>query len=416
MKIAIIGSGISGLGAAYLLNPDHEITIFESDTRIGGHSRTIEIETIGGTTPVDTGFIVFNKHNYPNLTALFKQLNVPIVASQMSFGASIQNAFLEYGSVGLKALFAQRRNIFRPQFWGMIFDILKFNKQALNYIDSDLSLSQCLDKIGVGEWFKNYYLLAMGGAIWSMPLQEMLNFPASTFIRFFDNHGLLTINNQPQWYTVKGGSKEYVSRLSADFHHNIKLNTKIQTVERQNGQIIIHFENGQTEPFDHVIFACHPDQSLKMLNRPTEQEQKIIGAFQYQPNTVYVHTDTSFMPKHKNAWSSWIYLSQHTKDKNPSVSLSYWMNNLQPLKTSTPVIVTLNPAKIPNQADIKDIHTFEHPIFNQKAIEAQKQLGSIQGLNNTWFCGAWTRYGFHEDGLLSAINVANGLGVKPTWS
>lgn len=417
MKIAIIGSGISGLGSAFILNEaGHDITIYEKNDYVGGHSRTVDVNVKGKTIPVDTGFIVFNYRNYPNLTALFDLLKIPVAKSSMSFGASINNSWLEYGTKDLASILAVKKNLFRPKFWKMILDVLKFNKHSHKYIDSDISLGQCLKEMKMGEWFTKYYLLAMGGAIWSTPVEGMLDFPARTFIRFFQNHGLLTINDQPQWYTVKGGSKEYVKKLTAKFEDNIKLSCAAEKVSRENNKIQIIDSNGNLQEYDKVIFACHSDQALKILgDNATKKEAEIIGSFKYQPNKMILHNDQSFMPKNKKCWASWVYLSDEKDDKNPNVSLSYWMNSLQPLETEEPILVTLNPSRRPKEETVFDEYSFEHPVFDEPAIASQSEISKIQGENNTWFCGAYQRYGFHEDGLQSAVKVAEGMGVKIPW-
>jgi uncharacterized protein len=414
MKIAIIGSGISGLGAAYLLNEKYDITVYEKNAYIGGHSRTIDVPTGQGTTPVDTGFIVFNDWNYPNLTGLFQQLDVPYQKSSMSFGVSIDDGWLEYASGGL---FAQKRNVLRPAYYGMLADIVRFNKKALPFIErnADITLEECLYKLKMGDWFRRYYLLAMGAAIWSCPVNTIMKFPAQTFLQFFKNHGLLSINNRPQWYTVTGGSREYVKRLTQSFKDKIKLNCGVERVSNRYQEISVTDTQGNTEVFDQVIFACHADEALRMIEDPTEDQQAVLGAFDYQDNAIIVHSDTSFMPKHKKCWASWIYLSEGKKDDKPVVSLSYWMNNLQGLDPEYPIIVTLNPGRRPKQELILDEHTFSHPIFDLKAIRAQDRLSRIQGNHEMWFCGAYQRYGFHEDGLLSAVNIVKELGVTIPW-
>lgn len=418
MKIAIIGSGISGLGAAYMLHPHHDITIFEKNDYIGGHSRTVIAKTDGGDVPVDTGFIVFNKKNYPLLTALFKHLNVPIKETDMSFGADISQGWLEYGTYHkLSGIFAQKKNLLRPHYLKMLFDIMRFNKQARQYLQNEtqLSLGELLDEMKMGTWFRDYYLLAMGAAIWSTPTTKMTDFPALTFLRFFDNHGLLTVNDHPQWYTVIGGSKEYVHRITAAYQDKIKYNCAVKSVARRDTNITVTDVHNNDHIFDHVIFACHSDQAINMLSDATAQEHAIIGAIKYQPNDMVLHSDLSFMPKAEKAWSSWVYQSETKKDNSGNVSLSYWMNNLQPLDTTTPVIVTLNPAREPEPSLVYDRYTFEHPVFDQKAIEAQSKIDDLQGQNNTWYCGAWQRYGFHEDGLLSAVKIVRKMGIEPEW-
>lgn len=414
MNIAIIGTGISGLGAAYLLHRHHDLVIYEKNAYVGGHSRTIEVPIEQGMLAVDTGFIVFNDRNYPNLLGLFDQIDVPYQKSDMSFGVSIDDGWLEYSSNGL---FAQRKNLFRPQYWRMLADVIRFNKQALSFIESDptISLGDCLNQLNMGAWFKRYYILAMGAAIWSCPVETIMKFPAQTFLRFFKNHGLLSINDRPQWFTVTGGSREYTRRLTAPFEEHILLNNGATRVVQKEKQFEVTDEQGATRLFDHVIFACHADQALKLIEQPSVDEQFVLSNFKYQRNQIVVHSDISFMPQHKQCWSSWVYLSEQQQDSNHGVSLSYWMNNLQSLQTEIPIIITLNPARRPKQELILDEHYFSHPIFDYGAIASQGHIGSIQGKRNLWFCGAYQRYGFHEDGLLSAVNVAKALGVNIPW-
>jgi uncharacterized protein len=414
MRIAIIGTGISGLGAAYLLQHEHELVVYEKNAYVGGHSRTIDVPVEHGVLPVDTGFIVFNDWNYPHLFGLFDHLKVPYQKSDMSFGVSINQGWLEYSSGGL---FAQRSNLIRPQYWRMLFDVFKFNKQALAYIDRDpsISLGDCLEKLNMGTWFKRYYILAMGAAIWSCPVETIMQFPAQTFLRFFKNHGLLSINHRPQWYTVTGGSREYKSRLIQSFEAQIRLNNGAVSVVHQDDEIQVTDQHGDTQAFDHVIFACHADEALQMMAQPSADEADILSHFKYQSNQIIVHSDISFMPQHQQCWASWVYLSEQQEDKSNGVSLSYWMNNLQSLDTKIPIIITLNPARRPKEALIIDEHHFTHPIFDYHAIVSQSKIQRIQGKRNFWFCGAYQRYGFHEDGLLSAVNVVKALGGSIPW-
>ena len=416
-KIAVIGTGISGLGAAYLLNPHHVITVYEKNPYIGGHSRTVDVDTAQGPVAVDTGFIVFNYRNYPLLTGLFAHLDVPVAKSDMSFGASINGGWMEYGTPHIANIFAQKRNLLRLDFWRMLRDIMRFNAGAKQFLDSDpqMSLGDCLDRLRMGSWFRNYYLLAMGGAIWSTPLVEMLQFPAATFIRFFENHGLLTVSDQPQWFTVAGGSREYVTRLTASFVDKIRIKCGVVKVVREAGSVVVIDTQGGQERYDEVVFACHADQALALIDEPTQDEARILGAFQYQPNRAVLHSDLSFMPKHQKAWASWVYLSEHRQDKNPAVSLSYWMNNLQPLQTRTPMIVTLNPGREPDPALVHNDYWFDHPLFDAAAIQAQGEIADLQGRNNFWFCGAYQRYGFHEDGLGSAVAMVQKMGIEKSW-
>lgn len=414
MKIAIIGTGISGLGAAYLLAPDHDVTLYEKNTYIGGHSRTIDVPTGDTKTPVDTGFIVFNNWNYPNILGLFKELDVPFQKSDMSFGVSIDNAWLEYGS---KGMFAQKKNLVRPSYYKMLADVLRFNKQALAYIekDADITLQECLNALNMGDWFRRYYLLAMGAAIWSCPVDTIMKFPARTFLQFFKNHGLLSVNNRPQWHTVTGGSHEYVVRLIESYKEQIKLNCGVQSVTKIDGGVFIRDEQGGETIYDQVVFSCHADQAIKMIEGADSEQTSVLGAFDYQNNEIIVHSDTSFMPQNRKCWASWVYLSESKEDKSDTVSLSYWMNNLQGLDPDYPIIVTLNPGRRPKENLIMDEHTFSHPIFDLKAIKAQAKIKDIQGKNGMWFCGAYQRYGFHEDGLLSAVNVAKSMGADIPW-
>ena len=416
MKIAVIGSGISGLAISYLLNKKHNITLFEKNDYIGGHARTVDIDNNGTIIPVDTGFIVFNKLNYPLLTSLFKYLDIKVIKSAMSFGVSINQGKIEYGTNTISSLFSQKKNLISLSFWKMIYDIFRFNSKAKITVEQNASinLKQLLEVLKLSGWFKKYYLLPMGGSIWSTSVEEMLNFPAITFINFFENHGLLSISNQPQWYTVQGGSKEYIKKFSQSFVEQIKLNSEIEKVVRGNNCIEIHHKNKIVDKFDHVIFATHSDISLKLLESPTKLEQDILGSINYQKNLMVLHSDINFMPKKKSAWSSWVYLSNSNKSEQ-QISLSYWMNNLQSLNTSTPIIVTLNPATEPNKNLIYDVYEFEHPVFNQKAIDAQKNIFKIQGESRVWYCGAWQRYGFHEDGLLSAVNLSKKFEVDIPW-
>lgn len=413
MNIAIIGAGISGLSAAYLLHRQHNVTVFEKNDYVGGHSRTIDLKTPHNVLPVDTGFIVYNELNYPLMTGLFRHLGVETQKSDMSFGASIGNGAVEYGS---KDIFAQKRNLLRPAFWRMIADILRFNRQAEKYIDADdMTLGECLEKMKLGQWFREYYLLAMGAAIWSCPLETIMQFPAATFIRFFKNHGLLTVNDQPQWRTVTGGSRQYVAKLTAGFADKIKHATPVKHVSRIANGVAVTDRKRLTLFFDQVIFASHADETLQLLADATEEEKSILGAFAYQENRVVVHRDTSFMPRNRQAWASWVYLSEGAGIKSPDVSLTYWMNNLQNLPANDPVLVTLNPGRRPAQGTIYDEHTFSHPVFTREAVRAQSKLSSIQGKNHAHFCGAWTRYGFHEDGLMSGVAAAQALGAVIPW-
>jgi uncharacterized protein len=417
MKIAIIGSGISGLSCAWLLGKKHDVTLFEKNNYLGGHSNTASINYNGKEIAVDTGFIVFNFKTYPNLKAFFETLGVEICKSNMSFGIKDLDNGFEYSGNNLAGLFAQKKNLFNFKFLKMLKDIVKFNKRAIALIESreDLenkSLENFINDLKLGDYFKNYYLFPMAGAIWSCPLELIKNYPAKTFLQFFYNHGLLTITNQPQWYSVKGGSKEYVKKMSEGFKDKIRLNSNIIKSEKLGEKIILTDDKGENFEFDHVIFASHADQTNAIISDKTKDEEDILSKVKYSKNTAILHKDKNQMPKNNKAWASWIYLS---KQKENKVSLSYWMNNLQNIDHSHPLFVTLNPIEAINEKDVFGKYEYEHPIFDDGAVKAQENLDKIQGKRNIWFCGAWTKYGFHEDGLNSAIKIAEHFGVEAPW-
>lgn len=417
MNIAIIGSGISGMAISYLLNQKHNITLYEKEARIGGHSRTLGIDYNGKKIAVDTGFIVFNYKNYPHLTALFKMLDVEVQKSDMSFGVTIDDGKIEWSAQNLFSLFGQKRNLIRPQFYKMLFDINKFFKNAKNAINDsqNITLEELLIKLKMGDWFCNYFILPMASAIWSAPIHKILEFPAKTFVTFFDNHGLLTVSDQPQWYTVKGGSQNYVKKLTASFNNKILTNSKVVSVTRQNNLVQVTDINNTTKTYDKVIFACHADEALEIIKDITIEEKSVLENFKYQENIAYLHNDLSIMPKRKSCYASWIYKAKTSFDAT-SVDVSYWMNNLQKIDKNYPLFVTLNPIDQPREDKIFNKHIFHHPIFDQKAIAAQEKIPSIQGIKNSYYCGAYTRYGFHEDGILSAVNVAKILGAEILWN
>lgn len=415
MKIGIIGTGISGLGAAYLLNKDHDITVFEKNDYPGGHCRTIDVPFAEKSVPVDTGFIVFNHRNYPHLTALFKHLDVETEKSLMTFGVSAGGGDLEYSS---HSVFAQARNLFRKKFWGMLFDILRFNKTAYKTVQScsDLTLGEFLEKMGMGEWFKHYYLQPMGASIWSCSVETILKYPAKPYIDFFESHGLLTINDHPQWYTVKCGSRAYVEKITASFNDKIIMNCAITSVARHENGWRVADQNGNDYMFDHVIFACHGDRVLPLLADPTDEQEKAFGSFEYEENEIVVHGDVSFMPKRKKVWSSWVYLSEEMEDHGKTVSLSYWMNSLQNIEQTHQVFVTLNPAHALREDMVYDRHVFHHPVFTHQSVNAQKMVADLQGKNGLWYCGAYLGHGFHEDGLDSAVDIVTQLGGDVPWA
>ena len=413
-KIAVIGGGISGMATAYLLSRTHRVTLYEAEPRFGGHARTITAG-IRGDQPVDTGFIVFNYANYPHLTRMFQDLDVPVQKSNMSFGVSVDDGRVEYALRDLNALLGQRRNAFKPSFYRMINDIFRFNAQAEEKAkNDDITIGELVDDLKLGKWFQDYYLMPFCGAIWSSPAQEIRNFPAETLVRFFRNHALMNFRGQHQWWTVKGGSKEYVDRLI----HHLSLNgvmlrsgTPVHSVQRDGVSATVMAEGREPERFDQVVFGCHPDQALRMLARPTLAEQSALSDVGFQDNLMVLHRDTTQMPKRKACWSSWVYKAD-TSDTSRAIGVSYWMNRLQNIPESDPLFVSLNPAKPVNDALIYDQNVFRHPVFDSAALKAQKRIAAMQGQNNTWFTGAWLRNGFHEDGFASAVRVARALEAQ----
>ena len=410
-KIAVIGAGISGMGAADLLGDTHSVTLYEAAPRLGGHARTV-LAGRNGDQPVDTGFIVFNHVNYPHLVDLFERLGVETAPSDMSFGVSIDAGRLEYSLRNLDTLFAQRSNILRPAFQRMVRDILAFNSRALEAsADRRLTVGQLLDGLGMGQWFRDYYLLPLSGAIWSTPKDRILDFPAWAMMRFFDNHALLRHNGQHQWYTVQGGSGVYVSRLVAGLRRKgveLRTGTAVQAVRRRGLGVQVRARGGAWEIYDEVVFATHSDDSLRLLSDPSHAERSVLSAIAYQPNEVVLHADPSVMPKRRKVWSAWVY-SEHGPTSAGQLDLTYWMNALQPIPESDPHFVTLNSRRPIREDLIYDSVTFRHPVYDAAALAAQQRLRAFNGTNRTWFCGAWVRNGFHEDGLTSAIDVVDGI-------
>jgi predicted NAD/FAD-binding protein len=415
-RIAVVGAGITGMGAAHMLADAHDVTLFEAEKRLGGHARTV-IAGKNGDQPVDTGFIVFNYANYPHMAALFEELDVPVVKSNMSFGASINGGALEYALTSLDALFAQRRNAADPRFLRMVRDILYFNKNALRVAsDRTLTLSDFLAKMGTGAWFRDYYLLPLSGAIWSTPTEKIMDFPAHAMIQFFENHALLNTHGQHQWYTVQGGSHEYVRRLDASMRAkgvDLRLAAPVQSVTRLGGKVQVRPWGGDAEIFDQVIFATHSDDSLKLIGDATEQEKKALGAVAYQPNDIVLHADTSIMPKRRKTWASWVY-TEDSAAVSDRIDLTYWMNSLQPIPMDDLHFVTLNTKRAIREDLIYDQVTLRHPVYDLAALAAQAEVRAFNGTNNTWFAGAWMRHGFHEDGLSSAVDVVNAIRTGAT--
>lgn len=413
-RIAVIGGGISGMGAAHMLGRDNQVVLFEAEPRLGGHARTV-MAGKRGDQPVDTGFIVFNYANYPHLTKLFAELEVPVAKSNMSFGASLDGGRIEYGLGNLAAVFAQKRNMVTPGYLRMLRDVMRFNARAVAVAnDSQMTVREFLADLGTGDWFRDYYLLPLSGAIWSTPTQDILDFPARAMIEFFRNHALLSISGQHQWYTVKGGSREYVTRLGAAMERNgvdIRLGAATQAVRRTATGVEVKTAGHQWEPFDDVVFATHSDDTLALLQDATMLEHAALSAVKYQPNVAVLHADTSLMPRRRACWSSWVYTEDRAK-ASKSIDLTYWMNSLQPIPHDDPLFVTLNSTRTIRDDLIHDTVTFRHPVYTVEAMAGQKLARSISGMNGTWFCGAWMKNGFHEDGLASAVDVAQAMGQR----
>ncbi|QLG87499.1 FAD-dependent oxidoreductase [Chitinibacter bivalviorum] len=417
-RIAIIGAGISGLASAYLLNRKHEVVLFEAGSYLGGHTNTVDVTLEGQTQAVDTGFLVFNQQTYPNLIALFAELGVESYATDMSFGVSLNDGQLEWAGTNLATVFAQKRNLASPTFLLMLRDILRFNAAAKENLvktsQSGATLAQLLDEGGYGSPFRNAYLLPMAAAIWSSSPKDILAFPAATFLRFCLNHALLQVNDRPQWQTVKGGAREYVRKIAATLA-DIRLNTPVLSVNRIADGVELRHADG-VEAFDAVIFATHAPQTLAILQSPSPQEQAILGAVRYQANTAYLHTDAAQLPLRRKVWSAWNYLGGEQIDGERAVCVSYLLNQLQNLPFASHVVVTLNPFKDPAPEKVLARFEYEHPVFDQAAIYAQQALPTIQGVDRIWYAGAWTGYGFHEDGLKSALRVVADFGVLPDWA
>jgi predicted NAD/FAD-binding protein len=415
--IAVIGSGISGLSAAWLLSRTQAVTIFEKNAVLGGHSNTVVAPTLQGRVPVDTGFIVYNEQNYPNLTAFFDHLGVETSRSFMSFAVSVGEGQMEYSGEYLWGLFGQRRNIIRPRHWQLVADIMRFFREAQQQITrcpGDLTIGQFLTHFGYSQAFIDDHILPISAAIWSTPSRGMLDFPARTFIEFFANHSLLQVTGRPQWRTVTNGSRQYLDKLAADSDMETVLNARIASVRRHAQGVELYFEDGSHRYFDQVVFATHADQALALIADPSEDEHSVLSAFRYTPNRAVLHSDTSFMPRRRHLWSAWNYL--RGSDGERGLSLTYWMNKLQPLQTTQNLLVTLNPHREIAPETIVHEVDYEHPLFDARAIATQPRLWQIQGVNKTWFAGAWMGYGFHEDGIQSGLEVAERIGpLQRPW-
>ncbi len=417
-RVAIVGGGISGLGAAHALADHADVTLFEAAETFGGHAHTVDVTLDGVTHGVDTGFLVFNHRTYPRLVQLFDALQVPTAPSDMSFSVQNPARGLEWCGSGLGSVFAQRRNLLRPSFWRMLAQVLRFNKLArtLARTGEAEALSEpvgsFLDRHGFGSAFREDYFLPMVGSIWSCPTEQMLDFPVGTMIRFCDNHGLIQIVDRPQWHTVRGGSREYVRRLLQSVP-DARAGTPVRAVRRLPPGVgsagVAVLTDAGTERFDDVVLACHTDQALALLADASALERRVLGAIRYQRNEAVLHTDASVLPSSRRAWAAWNYERTPAGQEQAAVCLHYLINRLQPLPWSRPVIVSLNPARPIDPSQVISRHAWAHPVFDQAAVKAQRELASIQGSAHVWFAGAWAGYGFHEDGLRAGQQVARAM-------
>ena len=424
MKVAVIGSGISGLAAAHRLRRHAQVVLFEAGSYFGGHTHTVDVTLPDAqgqrvTHGVDTGFLVLNERTYPGLIGLLEELGVPTAASDMSFSVQVPGAgalgagALEWSGSSLATVFAQRRNLLRPRFLAMLAELLRFNRlcTALAERGEDRALAQplgeFLDQHGFGAAFRDWYFLPMLGCIWSCPTDQMLRFPVATMVRFCHNHGLIQVQNRPQWYTVAGGARQYVHAIVQGL--DARLATPVERIQRNAAGVLIQTSAG-SEHFDAVVLAVHSDQALRLLAQPSAVEQQVLGAIRYQPNRAVLHTDTTVLPQRRAAWAAWNYeRAQQTDRESARVCLHYLLNQLQPLPFAQPVVVSLNPVRNINPRQIIGEYEYAHPVFDLGAIAAQQQVPALQGQHHTWFCGAWTGYGFHEDGLKSGLAVARQL-------
>lgn len=418
LKIAVIGSGIAGLSAAWLLSKKHQVTLYEAASHFGGHANTIDVDTPQGSTPIDTGFIVYNEANYPNLTALYQHLEVETYQTEMTFALSLNNGAYEYSGTGLNGLFGQRRNFLRRRHWQLLADLTRFFRHAQRQVaehPEGMSLGHFLSFEGYSDVFVKDHIIPMGAAIWSTSMTEMLNYPARSFIDFYANHNLLELISRPIWRTVQGGSRNYVQRMIDDGGFEVLQNNSAARVVRHPSYVHITDENGVSRPFDHVVIATHADHALKLLDQPSAREAQLLEPFKYQENIAILHRDLRLMPQRKRLWSSWNYLKQ-SSDVDSDLCVTYWMNRLQKLTTTTDLFLTLNPYDEIHPKAVEASFVYEHPVFDAEALKAQKQLGALQGSNRTWFCGSYFGYGFHEDGAQSGLAVAEMLGdVKRPW-
>jgi len=417
-RIAVVGAGISGLASAWLLSRRYDVTLFEAGNYLGGHTNTVDVTVDGCTHPVDTGFLVFNERTYPNLIAMFALLGVDSVATEMSFAVSLRKPELEWAGSNLATVFGQKRNLLRPAFWRMLGDILRFNREStawlLTHPGDSRSLGEFLDAGGYSREFADWYLLPMAAAIWSCPTGQMRAMPLGPFVRFCNNHGLLQIFDRPAWRTVSGGARTYVRKLAEQLD-DVRVACPVSAVTREAAGLRVTHARG-SDHYDQVVMACHSDQSLAILGyTASDAQREVLAAIRYQPNRAILHTDPALLPRQRSLWSAWNYFAGEGAPGEQPVGVSYLINKLQPLPFSTPVVVTLNPVSEPAPDKILAEFDYAHPVFDAAAIAAQERLPEVQGENGIWLAGAWGSYGFHEDGLKSALRVANALGVQAPW-
>ena len=414
MKIGVIGSGVAGLVSALTLQEKFEVSLFEKNSKLGGHSNTVTIEQENKKYSVETGFIVLNDKNYPIFTSLLKHLNIGVNNSSMSFSVSVDKGQFEYSSSYI-GLLGQTKNIIDPKYWGMLRDINYFYTNALKDVKDcpdNETLGQFLKRFNYSNKFIDYHLVPMTASIWSCPTKSILNFPIKSLLVFFENHKLLNIYNRPKWSTVNKGSREYVKKIQSLLKGKIYTNAKVNKISKSKEGIRVHYQDG-IKTFDKVILACHADQSSEILIENFSEEANLLKDFKYQKNTSILHSDINFMPKRKSVWSSWNYITETGNSGN--LSITYWMNELQGINSSKPILLSLNPKILPNPDLIYGQYSYSHPILDNNAINIQKKLSSVQGKNNLWFCGAWTGFGFHEDGVKSAVEIANSHNIDLPW-
>jgi predicted NAD/FAD-binding protein len=419
MRIAVVGSGISGIASAWLLSDRHQVDVFESERVLGGHTHTVDLVVDGRDVSVDTGFMVFNERTYPNLVRVFERLGIDSQASDMSFSVRCGDDDLEWSSRNLIGVFSDPANVLRAEMWRMLYDMVRLSTSADDLLADEtiagLTLGQLLDREGYSRAFRELFLIPMVAAIWSTPSDQMLDYPAQTFLRFADNHGLLHITGKPLWRTVPGGARRYVDAMAKTVTGEVHTSNAARSLRRVGGRCELTVEDGSVRVYDAVVLACHAPQSLAILADPTPDERRLLGRFSYQPNRALLHSDESFLPRRRLARASWNYHAPSCDIETSELSVTYYLNRLQSLPVETPVLLTLNPDRPPRDDLVYDEIVFEHPVFDEAAVRAQREVDIIQGTGNTFYGGAWLRYGFHEDGLLSALAVSRKLGVVPPW-